>query len=160
MVTMLPTVKLEKIQTLGYYFLFLVSFTLFVKQNYLCICNYVSDKSTMSTEIVGSDFAEFPAITICPEHKRAFKNEILQQFNLTAKDIRNFIFPSNGMKSQDFYDLITHNLTKLITEMKISMVKPISGTKYTIVKMTDKINAKMSDHRIFTQPGLVTKSYV
>ena len=105
----------------------------------------------MSTEIVGSDFAEFPAITICPEHKRAFKNEILQQFNLTAKDIRNFIFPSNGMKSQDFYDLITHNLTELITEMKISMVKPISGTKYTIVKMTDKITAKMSDHRIFTQ---------
>ena len=79
-------------ETATYYFLFLISLVLFIRQNYLCIGNYIDDKSTMSSDIVSANTAEFPAITICPEYDQAFKNVILKQYNMTIKDIRNLKF--------------------------------------------------------------------
>ena len=135
-------------ETATYYFLFLISLVLFIRQNYLCIGNYIDDKSTMSSDIVSANTAEFPAITICPEYDQAFKNVILKQNNLTNKDIRSLKFPKNGIKSLDFYEMITHNITKLVTELKISMVKPISGTNFTTVKLRDNMTNENPDRRI------------
>ena len=120
------------------YLTFLIGcLALFLHQTYICLNIYLLDKSVLSTESVSTAEAEFPALTVCPSYENAFKHDILAQHGVTANDIRNLRFPKNGLSSIDFYDMVTFNLTELLSEMQILLYKTIQGTKVSRVKFTD-----------------------
>ena len=39
-------------------------------------------------------------------------------------------------------------ITEKVTKLKMSMVKPISGTNFITIKMIDKMKSENPDHRI------------
>ena len=86
--------------------------------------------------------AEFPALTICPDFDDAYKTQILEDFGVSALDIRRGLFTK--MKNKSFttyvqYQMATHELSEIVDQMKIQLKVPLKGTRQTYVRFVQDL---------------------
>ena len=83
--------------------------------------------------------AEFPAITICPNYEIAYKSDILNDYGISANDIRQLNFPKTkdqNLTSLEFFQKVSHSLTDIISKVTIRFKQKINK-KYQLYTLYD-----------------------
>ena len=106
---------------------------LFFRQAVVCISRFYSQETGISLDIINSEQAEFPVMTICPNYFDAYNGDVLQMYNTSASEIRQCIFPQTlDISSYEFYDLVTHELNETLISVLINVKHELKqdGRKY------------------------------
>ena len=90
--------------------------------------------------------AEFPAFTICPDYHEAYKEDILEKYNLTGDDVRNMKMPANlSMSIKDLLDSITYSLDELLNQLEFRLGHRIGN--YSEIHFTNVKKKSLSTSR-------------
>ena len=125
---MVPKISLQ-IAT-KYIFTF-ISTIIFVIQASKCIQLFLAEDTVSSSRMYSTAFAEFPTLSICPDYFDAYNENILKEYNVSSKDIREFKFPNTTWNTLEFFQLATRDLEEILDELilkfYVEAVDPESG---------------------------------
>ena len=128
------------------YVLTFISTVIFLIQSSKCIKLFQEKESVSSSKIVSTGMAEFPSLSICADFFDAYKKDMLEKFNSSAKNIRNLRFPNTpDYESLPFFKLITLNLTELIQSIDFNFHDSFPGTKISHLLLVAQVNEGLMD---------------
>ena len=81
--------------------------------------------------LFSSSIAEFPALSVCPAYHMAYKEDFLQKYNTTAKNMRKLDYPSSiNMTAAEFHKQATHSLEEIVSKTQVKTSKKHPGTQF------------------------------
>ena len=101
------------------HFLTAISTALFVIQTRKCIEIFLQNDSVTTSKMHGTDNAEFPSLSICPDYHEAYNPKVLEKFNTSSHQMRDLKYPNTSFGSLHFFELSTYNLTEILKQMTI-----------------------------------------
>ena len=108
-------------------------FAFFIYQSTKCVVKYVKKETSTHLDILSTKSAHFPQLTICPDYGYAYKEDILQLYNSTAKEIRSFIYPvTENLTSYQFHDLVTYDINEVLDSMEIVTAQSMKDSTFKV----------------------------
>ena len=87
---------------------------------------------TENLNIFSSEFAEFPAFTICPDYDVSYDSEFLKSYKVTPNDVRKLNFPNwINISASTFFQKATHEMPEVIKSIEIEAKSKIPNTNYS-----------------------------
>ena len=109
-------------------------------QRYYIFCNIFYKLNLMENiiESFRTQLTEFPSVTICPDYSIAYRRDVLAKFNTTVGEIRSLNFPNLSISTSRFFDLVTQNLTEILTSLTIKTLEKDNGSSFIKTTMYDE----------------------
>ena len=120
--SMVPKISLQK--ATKYIFTF-VSSIIFIVQASKCIQLFLARDTVSSSRMYSTAFAEFPTLSICPDYFDSYNEDILKEYNVSTKDIREFKFPNTTLNTLQFFQLATRDLTEILDELILKFYQEV-----------------------------------